>query len=415
MTDIRGRAQIDFDHHGHAFAENGLEIEAEMRRSCPVGWSPLYGGFWAVSPYSGVSTCLREKDVFSSAKEVDASGNATGGTVIPAISAYKAIPLESDPPEWGKYRRVLDPFFSPRAMAKVRTLAEAYSTEVINRVIEAGEADFIRDIACPVTALIMLDLVGLPIADYEFYGATFHRFPYDPTSSETRSALMELDKRLLDEVRKHRASPGAKIIDGLVTARIDGAPLADQIVVNMVWLLLGAGFDTTATLLSGAVLYLSERRQDHARLISDERLMKTATEEFCRWVSPLVANARTARRSFTVGDQEIQAGERLYVMFRSANHDSALFDDPETVNLARYPNRHFGFGAGIHRCLGSNLARMVFQVVLRDVLARMPDFIADPDWARPLPDRGMVNGWISMPIRFTPGKREDPAVAVRPA
>jgi cytochrome P450 len=178
-----------------------------------------------------------------------------------------------------------------------------------------------------------------------------------------------------------------------------------QTIVDMLVLLLGGGFDTTSALLAHAINYLSEHRSEHARLLDDDHFMQTAIEEFLRWVCPVVAQARTATRDVELGGQPLRAGDRMLMMFRSANHDPDVFADPETIDLTRWPNPHFAFGSGIHRCLGSNLARSEIEVLLKEVLTTIPDFKVDRAAAKESPHRGSVNGWLSMPITFTPGTR----------
>jgi cytochrome P450 len=183
--------------------------------------------------------------------------------------------------------------------------------------------------------------------------------------------------------------------------------MSDETIRDITYQLMVGGFDTTASLLANALWYLDANRSEHSRLLDDDQFLRTATEEFVRWAAPVQALARTARVEMELGDQTIQPGDRMWMMYFSANRDSDVFDDPDEVRLDRFPNRHLGFGVGIHRCLGSNLARAVFQTVLRQVLRRMPDYTIDRTAARRFPVRAITNGWISQPATFTPGLIED--------
>ncbi|MFV2178567.1 cytochrome P450 [Actinomadura sp. LOL_016] len=394
---------MDFDHHRPEYSENNTKTWADMRSRCPVAWSPHHGGFWAVSSYAGLRSGLQDRELCSNEK-FDEDGNAVGGLAIPVPEGPREIPDEVDPPEWEFYRRLLAPPFAPAAVAKMEPKVEGFATEVINSVIETGRADFINNISSPVTALITLDILGLPVADWEFYAEPIHRF--SSGGGTDGSEIVDLIYgRLREEIAARRERPGTGLLDDLLATRRDGQPLPDDKVLDTLWNLIVGGFDTTSALLGWTVYYLDEHREHHAMLVEDQRALQIATEEFLRWASPVSALARTARVPRTLEGQEIQPGDRMLFLYGSANRDPEVFDDPETVDLARFPNQHFAFGTGIHRCLGSNLARLIFRVVLRQFLTRMPDFSVDRAAAQPYPVRSSSNGWVSLPVTFTPGER----------
>lgn len=400
------RVETDFDQHSAEYAEQGMEIEADLRSRCPVSWSTQHGGYWVVANREAITGALRDRELCSSAKTYDEQGNVFGGTSIPGNSAFHMVPLETDPPEWNAYRKLLNPTLAPPAVERLRPKIEAYTTEVINNVIETGHVDLVLDVFSPVTALITLDILDLPLEDWEFYAGPVHKFGYtqgrDPGVNADIQALLQ---RLRETITERKTHPGTGLIDDLIAARIDGEPIADETLLNMTYLLLVGGFDTTSALLGNTFWFLDEHRDEHARLISDDAFLRTATEEFLRWSSPILGFGRTARQEFEIEGQSILPGERLWMIYRAANHDAATFKDPEDVDLTRFPNPHFAFGTGIHRCLGSNLARAVFQTVLRQLLVRMPDFRIDRENAHRFPRRAKVNGWMDMPARFSPGNR----------
>jgi cytochrome P450 len=413
MTDFEGRPQFDYDQHSADYAQHGLAIESDLRSQCPVAWSPNHGGFWALSTHSAVTGVLRDRDLCSSAKSTDADGNVVGGMSIPPTGGYRFIPGETDPPEWDGHRKVLNRAFAPSAVSALEPMITAFTTEIINRVIDTGRADYIIDIANPVTALITMDILGLPRSDWEFYAGPIHRHPYEPYSTETNAAIAAIQVRLMETVVARRGSSGqGGLLEELLTARIDGELLSDRELVDTLWQLLTGGFGTTASLLGGAWSYLEDHPDDrHHVSEADERALRIATEEFVRWVCPVMNEGRTAKQDIAVGGQTIRAGDRVWVMYRSANRDSTLFDRPDEVDLARYPNRHLGFGAGIHRCLGSNLARLVFQVVLRASLLRFTDYRVQRDVTVQLPRMAKLNGWMRMPFTFAPGPRLESGLA----
>jgi cytochrome P450 len=396
---------VDFDHHSELFALQGEEIERDLRARCPVAWSASHGGFWVVSRHKDITSCLRNHEVFSSKKTFADNGEADGGLTIPILSAFRNIPDETDPPEWDGYRRLLNPTFSPSAVDRLRPEIQAITSKAIDAVIESGSVDFVMQIANPVTARVTLRILGLAEDDLEFYADPLHKLSYMSHSREVEEGFEAIHQRILETIAARRLAPEDRLLDKLIAAHIDGEALSDVTIVDIVNQILLGGFDTTSSLLANALLYLDEHRGEHQRLIESDDYIQVATEEFVRWVSPSIALARTARQEVEVHGQTIRPGEMLLFLYRSANRDETVFDDPDEVDLGRFPNRHAGFGIGIHRCLGSNLARVMFQTMLREVLRRMPDYEVDRDRAQRFPERGMVNGWITMPATFSPGER----------
>ncbi|WP_187328482.1 cytochrome P450 [Rhodococcus sp. WS3] len=272
-------------------------------------------------------------------------------------------------------------------------------------MIETGSTDFAADIASPVTALITLDILGLPLSDWDTYAGPIRRNSVDDVSTKGVEISERIYPLLAETVAARRITPGTGLVDELIAARPNGEALSDETVVDMIWQLLVGGFNTTSALLSWSIYYLDQHREQHQQLIDDDQFLRIATEEFVRWSSPVNTLARTVVRDVEIEGQQISAGDRMLFIFGAANRDPEVFDAPDDVQLDRFPNRHFGWGTGIHRCLGSNLARLVFQETLRQTLKRMPDFTVDQENIQREPDRAGGNGWVSLPLRFTPGPR----------
>jgi len=398
------RVDSDFDHYSTEYAENPHAVEHEMRGKCPMAWSERHGGFWVATSYEGFQRALQDLDLCSSEK-FDAEGNVVGGQSIPPYPGSRMIPDETDPPEWAMYRRLVSPSFAPAAVERRRAAVEAFAIETVNSVIEKGEADFVHEIASPVTALITMDILGLPLGDWDTYSGPIRRNAICDVSMKGVEISERIYPRLAETVAARRLKPETGLVDELIAARPEGEALSDQTIIDMIWQILVGGFSTTSALLSWSIYYLDQHREDHQDLIDDDRFLRIATEEFVRWSSPVNTLARTVTRDVEIEGQQISAGDRMLFMFGAANRDPKVFDSPDEVQLERFPNRHLGWGTGIHRCLGSNLARLVFQETLRQVLRRMPDFSVDQERAQREPDRAGGNGWISLPLRFTPGPR----------
>ena len=181
------------------------------------------------------------------------------------------------------------------------------------------------------------------------------------------------------------------------TRAIDGEPVPDDLLVDVLKLVLAGGIDTTTGAAAGALVFLGEHPEHRRRLIDEPGLIETACEEFVRWVTPTPVLARTATCPVTIGGQQIGEHERVMTNLFAANRDPSTFDHPDEVVLDRTPNRHASFGFGIHRCVGANLARAELQTMLSCVLARMPDYRVDLTRARRYATAGVQNGWISVP------------------
>jgi cytochrome P450 len=401
---------VDLDHHSPTFAADPAGALRALRERCPVGWSPLYDGFWALTRYEDVNRVLGDAATFSSRHDLEPGSPFRGVTIPPPPMRF--IPVEMDPPEFLGYRRLLNPMFSPGAVDRLRASMTNFADWCIDQVIEGGEIDLVYDLASPVPAMVTLELLGLPPGDWQRYSTTFHDMAsYPPGTPQLLDAFasaagITADLRAL--ISRRRADPervrrGA--IDDLIDAEVDGAPIPDERLVDIVNLILAGGIDTTTGAAAGALVYLSAHPSHRQRLIDDPDLIETAAEEFVRWVTPTPVLARTATCPVDIGGQAIGGHERVMANLFAANRDPAAFVQPDDVVLDRAPNRHASFGFGIHRCVGANLARAELQAMLARVLTRIPDFRVDETRAARYRTAGVQNGWITVPATFTPGAR----------
>jgi len=398
---------VDLDHHSPAFAADPEATLQSIRATCPVGWSPHHDGFWALTRYEDVVRVLDDAATFSSRHDLDPGSPFKGVTIPPPPMRF--IPVEMDPPEFMAYRRLLNPMFSPAAVARLRPTMLAFTELCIDRAIERGSIDLVYDLASPVPAMVTLELLGLPSGEWRRYSTTFHDMAgYPPGTPQLEAAFASaasITADLATLVAARRADPGRERrggIDDLLDARIDGAPIGDERLVDIIKLILAGGIDTTTGAAAGAFVYLASHPSARDRLIGSPALMPTAVEEFVRWVTPTPVLARTATCPVSVGGQEIGAHERVMTNLFAANRDPAAFTEPDDVVLDRSPNRHASFGFGIHRCVGANLARAELEVILSRVLARIPDYEIDLSRAERYASAGVQNGWVTLPATFTP-------------
>jgi cytochrome P450 len=392
-----------FDHHTAAFARNWRADYARMRESEPVAATDAHGGYVALTRYADVRRALLSPQDFACGRDLQKHGQS-GGVTIPT-NPFRMGMMEMDPPESLALRRLLVPWFSARAVDAEREHIRQIVGWCIDRVIEQGRLDVVDDLANPVPALVTLDLLGLPLSNWAQYARTLHEAAYREPGSARGIAWLLDDLRAT--VAARRADPPDVLtpVDALLSAEIDGQPLSEDLAVELVFMLLNGGIDTSTAIIAQALLYLSRHPGDRARLAADPSAIPAAVEEFLRFFTPGTGLARTVVRDVTVGGVQLCPGQRVFLALGSANLDPEQFPDADTVRLARDPNRHVAFGAGVHRCLGSFLAAAELATLIEEVLARLPDLCVDEAGVRPYEHIPIVAGFRAMPATFTPGRR----------
>lgn len=404
------RCPVDFDHFTPEHAAHWPERFREMRENCPRAWTDHHGGFWVATRYHDIVSIAQKPESFTTAKDYDPeTGESSGGLAIPPLPGLRAVPNELEPPEWNGVRSFLNRRFAPKAVDERRARARQFAAALIDMVIEKGSFDIVEDLANPLPALMMLDVFGFPLHEWRKFADPFHKMVYtpadDPAFPETVAGLDYFKRRVDEEIEIRRAHPGDDLLGYLAAGRIDGEPLSRDRIQDIAFNLMGGGVDTTTALTSNSLLYLSRNPDERQRLIDDPGLWSYAREEFVRYFSPIHGLARNAKEDVVMDGWAFRKGDRVLLSYASGNRDAAVFDDPDEVKLDRFPNRHVAFGAGMHRCLGSFLAKMMFETMMTEVLRRMPDFKVIETAIRPYTAVARVNGWISIPATFTPGPK----------
>jgi cytochrome P450 len=412
--EVSERPIVDFDHHSAGFHQARHEEWARLRE-CPVAFNERYGGFWVVSGYEEVAAVSRDGETFSS-KHLTEPEDGIDYLGIAGIPRSRAIPTagiaEVEGPIHHALRRVMNPYLVPNAVARQRALMEQATTWFLDQRIETGAMDLVLDLTNPVPAILTMDLVGLPLDDWQHYADLFHATiahrPGHPDFDRAVANVPAMLARLGEEAAARRASPGDDLLSALVQLEVDGRRLGDDEVRSVLWNLVGGGLDTTTSLTSLALLHLDEHPELRQQLIDHPELIDTATEEFLRFFSVNETLTRTVTRDVELGGQRLCRGEHLMLSWLSANRDDAVFDRPDDVVLDRAPNPHLAFGVGPHRCIGMHLARTMFQVLLRAVLTRIPDYAIDRAATELYAGNPELNGVVTMPATFTPGPRLGP-------
>lgn len=420
MGDTAERAIADFDHHDPEFHADRHAHWADLRR-CPVAHNPRYGGFWVVSGYAEVAAVSRDAETFSSLYEPEPADGIRylGITGVPRAPHLPKIGIaEVEGPLHRSLRRVINTHLVPAAVARLEPLMAATATWFLDQRIEDGELDLVLDYTSPVPAVLTMVLIGLPPDNWERYGELFHgTIAYRAGSDEYSRAVGNVPAMLaeLQEVIADRRRDGRDdLITDLIRAEVeddgDGARrhLTDDELVSVLWNVIGGGLDTTTSLTSLALHHIDEHPDLRQRLIAEPDLIGPATEEFLRYFSVNETLTRTVTCDVELGGQQLGRGDHLMLSWLSANRDGGVFDRPDEVVLDREPNAHLAFGVGPHRCIGSHLARTLFQVLLREVLTRIPDFAIDRGATKFYEGNPELNGVVRMPATFTPGARKGP-------
>ena len=383
----------DYDIFDEEYVRDPNPIWNDLRDRCPIAHTDRWGGSWLPTKYEDLQAFVRMVPQLSSQDPL---------VVPPAdgVTPVGAPPITSDPPEQIPMRRLILPFFNPRATASHRPFTEALCHELIDRFIDDDHCDGARDYAQQIPPRVIAHLLGVDVerAD-DFVEWVRGVLEIGLSNPEVRIKYRDIIRGFFrDLVVARRKEPADDVITKLINSDIEGVPLEDETIVGMCNLLLVAGIDTTWSSIGSALWHLSTHEDDRDRLVAEPSLFPAAIEEFLRFYSP-VTMARRATEEVSVRDVTFQPGDKILMNFPGANRDPDAFERADECVIDRQRNRHIAFGVGIHRCAGSNLARMEMDVALRVWLERIPSFtLSDPGavtWAG-----GQVRGPRSLPFSF---------------
>jgi cytochrome P450 len=399
-----------FDRNAAEYRSQFKHITEEMHAKCPMAWTETYDGHWVAAGSNEVFELARCPAV-SNDHDINNERRGYGGISIPKarrVSMVRGGILEMDEPEHRTYRTVLNPYLSPAAVKRWEPFIHDITRACLNEKIEAGSIDFVDDLANIVPAVLTLAMLGIPLKKWNLYSEPVHAAVYTPEHSpdiERVTAMhREMGLDMVNTMLEIRENPRPGIVNGLLQLRIDGEPAPDLEILGNLGLVIGGGFDTTTALTAHSLEWLSEHPAERDRLSNNrETLLDPATEEFLRYFTPAAGDGRTFSDDVEVNGNQFKEGERLWISWAMANRDPSVFAEPDEVVLDRKGNRHFSFGIGVHRCVGSNVARTVFKTMLTAVLDRMPDYHCDPDGAVHYETIGVIQGMRNLPATFTPG------------
>ena len=386
----------DFDHMHPDYNANAPEIWEDLRGKCPVAHSPRYGGTWLPVRHEDVTAIAYDTEHFSSEDVVVKRLKPTGES-----RPYGgAPPITSDPPFHHHARRVLLPAFAPQKIAAMESETRAFCHALIDKLGDVDVIDAADQYAKHIPPAVIAHMLDLPLADGELFREFIHTALEGVAEDQAvrQAGWQKLDAYLDRRIAERSANLGDDLLSFLLTADLGGQRLHPDHVRGTVALLLIAGIDTTWSAIGSTLWHLAKTPADLARLGREPELVPTAVEELLRAYAP-VTMARVVAKDVEIGGCPMKEGDWVLLPFPAANRDPQVFDRADEVILDREVNRHTAFGLGIHRCVGSNLARMEVRVAMEVFIERFPQFdLADPaavTWSV-----GQVRGPRSLPIRI---------------
>ena len=395
-------AQVDwekqFDHYDPAYAADPFSVWDHLRVSCPVAHSERFRNMAVPTRHADIEAVARDTTTFSSRSPVAATfaSMADFNFVVP--------PISSDPPYHTSFRHLLLPFFAPRRIDELQGGVSEHADALIDAFLASGRCDGAEDYAQHIPVRVIARMLGVPDGDGDQFRTWIHDL-LELGALDFDSALAGLmgpHEYFTEQIQRRQAQPvderGDDLISFLLGAQLDGRPLDEHELFGGCLLLLVAGIDTTWSAIGASIWHLASHPEDQQRLRDEPDLWPTAIEELLRAYAP-VTMARDAIRDGVIAGCPVAKGDPVLLPFPAANRDPAVFDRADEVLLDRERNRHVAFGIGIHRCLGSNLARMELRTALERFLAKVPPFrLADPDavtWST-----GQVHGPRTLPLEF---------------
>ncbi|HUD77607.1 MAG TPA: cytochrome P450 [Streptosporangiaceae bacterium] len=386
----------DFSHLEPEWAADPYPIQDDLRQRCPIAHTGRFGGGWLPTRYEDVAAVAYDTEHFSS-RAIIMSNFRPPAELAPIGGSP---PISSDPPFHHDARKLLLPAFTKTAVGRQEAATRAFCHSLIDAFDGASVVDAARDYAQHIPMRVIADMLGFPPQDgpqfRQFVENTLEGVNLPPEQRiERMTALFDY---LLAQVHDHLATPRDDLTSYLINAELYGRKLEPSHVVGTMALLLIAGIDTTWSAIGASLWHLARTPRDRERLAADPALLPTAMEEFLRAYAP-VTMARLVREDMHWRGADMKADDWILLSFPAANRDTAQFDRAGEVIIDREVNRHAAFGLGIHRCVGSHLARMELRVALETWLERIPDFsLADQDGVSWSP--GQIRGPRALPLRI---------------
>lgn len=383
-----------FDPHDPGLASRQHEVLADLVDRCPVSWSDRHGGFWAIARFEDVVASARDYHTFS----------AEQGIMVPATGATTPIPpVEVDPPDHAKYRKILLPHFIPKAVAGYEGLIREAVTSLVDAFRADGRAELVEAIAKPLPTLVLAGVLGLDPAEGQETLELIDEYLLALNGGPARrqAAAHALESFMERQIDRRRGNPDRDVLAQIIDSTVDGEPIDPAMLLGMIHVLISAGHETTINGIANLLYYVATIPGLRDRLLADRTLIPAVVAETLRIDSPVMCMARTVVAPTHLGEVELEVGDKALLLYGAANRDPERFPDPAEFQLDREAS-HIAFGSGPHRCLGEHLALLELQTVLDHILDVLPDYHV-PDDARIVWGSGAVRrGVRQLPVAFTP-------------
>lgn len=393
MTNPVTNWETDYDVLDPDYVADPFPVWDDLRGSCPIASTTRWGGSWLPTTYADVSAIAHDIEHFSS-RDVGVLPGNDDGVEFPPLA-----PISVDPPVHTWTRRLLLPWFSHKRVEGYEVFTRQLCNKLIDRFDGTGTADAAAGYAQQIPVRVIALVLGVPddMSDtFTGWVRDILEFGHDPVRlAHGRDAMLAY---LFGALEERRNSDGNDLISELLRTEVDGEPVPDELIIGMAALTMIAGIDTTWSGIGAALFHLATHEADRRRLVAEPELIPTAIEELLRAYSP-VTMARIVASDYEFNGCPMKENDKVLLNFPAANRDPQAFDRADEVVIDREVNRHMAFGAGIHRCAGSNLARMEMQVAVEEWLKRIPEFHAAEGqtvtWAG-----GQVRGPRTLPVVF---------------
>jgi hypothetical protein len=364
-----------------------------LQRIDPIHSSPL--GLWVLTGHSDVATALRDPRLGNQESKADLAALKLGifdrffgrkpfsRETSPFLRMFSELMLFRDPPDHTRLRALVAKAFTPRRVEALEPRVQHLVNEILDRVTPDGGMDVMRDLAYPLPARVICELVGVPPDDVPLIlrhapalAIGLDPSPMRPPEAVERAnhATDELVAYMSDLIAHRRREPGEDMLSALIAAEEGGETLSHDELIATVLLLLLAGHETTANLVGNGLVALARHPGELRSLQEDESVEKSAVEELLRYDSPVQMTQRITLEPIEIGGQTVPAGRIIVLLIAAANRDPSAFDEPGQLDLRRLPNPHLAFGGGAHFCIGAPLARLEGRIVLSSFVRRFPNF-----------------------------------------
>ena len=399
---------VDYDPRRPEVIADPFPVFQELREQAPLYRSSVLGG-WVLTRYDDVKLAISDRR-FSADRmrpffaQLPVSSQTAYATLRDSISRWAVF---HDPPEHTRLRGLMNKAFTARAIERLEPRIRILIDRLLDQVVDDGEMDLIADLAYPLPASVILDMLGLPCDDLDrikvwsdelalFVGSSVNTPDKYQRATDSITAMNEY---FLRAIQRRRHTPGDDLLTSLLAAQEQGDLLSDDELVATCVLLVFAGHETTTNLIGNGILALLRHPAELARLRNEPGLMPLAVEELLRFDGPAASVVRIATEEILLHGQTIRPGERVFAMLNAANRDPRQFVNPDTLDIARKENRHLAFGQGIHFCIGAPLARMEAKLAITAILQRCPNLALQSmplNWSNSL----VLRGVRSLPVSF---------------